>query len=72
MPKKTSKPQPVEGLTFEQAFKELEDSVRQLENGDLPLEESLALFERGQALAAYCNQLLNAAELKIEQIEDAG
>jgi exodeoxyribonuclease VII small subunit len=71
MPKKTSKPQPIEGLTFEQAFQELEDSVRQLENGDLPLEESLALFERGQALAAYCNQLLNAAELKIEPIEAA-
>ena len=71
MAKKVTKQQPIEELTFEQAFKELEDSVRQLENGDLPLEESLALFERGQVLAAYCNQLLNAAELKIQQIEDA-
>ncbi len=71
MAKKTTKPQPIEGLSFEQAFKELEESIRQLENGDLPLEETLMLFERGQALAAYCNKLLDAAELKIEQIEDA-
>ena len=69
MPKKTPKPQPLEGLTFEQAFKELEEHVKLLEGGDLPLEESMALFERGQALAAYCAKLLDAAELKIEQIE---
>ena len=69
MPKKT-KPQPIEELTFEQAFAELEESVRALERGDLPLEESLALFERGQQLAAYCGKLLDTAELKIEQIEE--
>ena len=69
MPKKT-KTLPVEELTFEQAFAELEESVRALERGDLPLEESLALFERGQQLAAYCGQLLDKAELKIEQIEE--
>ena len=45
MPKKT-KPQPITDLTFEQAFAELEESVRTLERGDLPLEESLALYER--------------------------
>jgi len=70
MPKKTPKPQPIEGLTFEQAFKELEEHVQLLESGDLPLEESMALFERGQALTAYCAKLLDAAELKIEQIEE--
>jgi exodeoxyribonuclease VII small subunit len=70
MPKKTAKPQSIEGLTFEQSFKELEEHVKLLEGGDLPLEESLALFERGQALAAYCAKLLDAAELKIEQIEE--
>ena len=69
MPKKT-KPQPVEGLTFEQAFAELEEAVRTLERGDLLLEESLALYERGQELAAYCAQLLDEAELKIVQIEE--
>ena len=69
MPKKT-KSQPIDELTFEQAFAELEESVRALERGDLPLEESLALFERGQQLAAYCGKMLDNAELKIEQIEE--
>ncbi len=68
MPKKT-KPQPIEELTFEQAFAELEESIRTLERGDLPLEESLALYERGQELAAYCTKLLDEAELKVQQIE---
>lgn len=67
MPKKT-KALSIEELTFEQAFAELEEAVRALEKGDLPLEESLALFERGQQLAAYCVKLLDTAELKIEQI----
>ena len=69
MPKKT-KPQAIVNLTFEQAFAELEESVRTLERGDLPLEESLALYERGQELAAYCAKLLDEAELKIAQIEE--
>lgn len=68
MPRKT-KPQPIEELTFEQAFAELEESIRTLERGDLPLEESLALYERGQELAAYCTKLLDEAELKVQQIE---
>ena len=68
MPKKT-KHQPVEGLTYEQAFAELEESVRTLERGDLPLEESLALYERGQELSAYCAKLLDEAELKVVQVE---
>ena len=70
MAKKTTKPQPIEDLTFEQAFAELEESVRKLEGGDLPLEESLALFERGQQLAACCGKMLDEAELKIEQVEE--
>lgn len=69
MPKKT-KAQPIEELTFEQAFAELEESVRILEKGELSLEESLALFERGQQLAAYCGKLLDNAELKIEQVQE--
>ena len=68
MPKKT-KPQPIADLTFEQAFAEPEESVRTLERGDLPLEESLALYERGQELAGYCAKLLDEAELKVQQIE---
>ena len=68
--KKAAKLQPIESLTFEQAFAELEDSVRKLEGGDLPLEDSLALFEHGQQLAACCGKMLDEAELKIEQVEE--
>jgi exodeoxyribonuclease VII small subunit len=58
----------VEELTFEQAFQELEAIVRQLDEGQLALDESLALFERGQALAARCGTLLDSAELKVKQL----
>ena len=58
----------LDDLTFEQAFKELEDTVAKLEDGDLPLEESLVLFERGQQLSAYCSRLLEQAELKVTQL----
>lgn len=58
----------IEQLSFEQAFTELEAIVEQLEAGQLPLEESLALFERGQALAARCGHLLENAELKVKQL----
>ena len=68
MPKKT-KPQTTDNLTFEQAFAELEEAVRTLERGDLPLEEALALYERGQELATYCAKLLDEAELKVQQVE---
>lgn len=59
---------PIDTLTFEQAFAELEALVQQLEAGQLALEESLALFERGQALAARCGALLDSAELKVKQL----
>ena len=59
-------------LTFEQAFSELEENVRKLETGGLTLEEGIALFERGQVLAAHCNKQLDEAELKIKQITPEG
>jgi len=59
-------------LTFEQAFAELEETVRKLETGGLALEESLALFERGQALAAHCGTQLDQAELKVQQLAPEG
>ena len=62
----------IENLTFEQAFAELEETVRKLEAGGLTLEESLALFERGQALAAHCQRQLDQAELKIRQLTAEG
>jgi len=58
-------------LTYEQAFQELEATVGQLEAGNLPLEEALALFERGQVLAARCTELLEVAELKLQQLTSA-
>jgi len=59
-------------LTYEQAFQELEAVVRQLEAGEGSLEEALALFERGQLLAARCTELLSVAELKLQQLTSEG
>ena len=59
-------------LSFEQAFAELEATVTQLERGDLALEDSIALFERGQALASHCGLQLDAAELKVRQLSSDG
>lgn len=61
----------LEALSFEQAFTELEELVRQLEAGDLSLDQTLALYERGMALAAYCNAKLDNAELRIRQLVPA-
>jgi exodeoxyribonuclease VII small subunit len=69
MPKKNT---PLTEPTFEQAFKELESIIAKLESGELSLDESLALFERGQALAKQCGALLDAAELKIKQLSPEG
>ncbi|MCS6804089.1 MAG: exodeoxyribonuclease VII small subunit [Acidobacteriota bacterium] len=54
--------------TFESALKELENIVEQLERGDLPLEKSLELFERGIGLTRICQQRLDEAERKIEML----
>ncbi|RMD49670.1 MAG: exodeoxyribonuclease VII small subunit [Candidatus Thermofonsia bacterium] len=61
-----------ENLTFETALLELQNIVNQLEDGDLTLEKSLQLFERGQQLAAYCAKQLDEATLKIEQLTADG
>lgn len=55
--------------SFEQALEELEHLVAQLEEGKIPLEESMELFERGQQLAQRCNTMLNEAELRVKKIE---
>ncbi len=57
---------------FESAITELEQIVRQLEEGDLPLDRSLALFERGVTLSRYCHDQLTTAERRIEQLTERG
>lgn len=59
---------PIDELTYEQAFEELEKIISALEDEEHPLEEALALFERGQALAKYCTDQLDQAELKVKQL----
>lgn len=59
---------PIEEMDYEKALSELESITSNLETGKLSLEESMRLFERGQALANRCNQLLDEAELKIKSI----
>ena len=65
---KSSTPKPVEELTYEEAFAELETIVSTLEAEQNPLEEAMSLFERGQALVKRCGELLDGAELKIREV----
>lgn len=58
----------IQKLTFEAAFTALQDNVAKLEGEDLPLDQSLALFERGQELAKHCAKLLEEAELKVRTL----
>jgi exodeoxyribonuclease VII small subunit len=58
----------VETLSFEAALKELEGIVARLEQGQVDLEDSIALYERGQALKAHCESKLKAAESRLEKI----
>ena len=55
-------------LPFEQALAELEEIVKALERGDVPLEKSISLYERGDALKKHCDKLLKAAEARVEKI----
>ena len=61
-------PAPITGLPFERALQELEEIVRRLERGDVALEESLAIYERGEALRLHCEALLKRAEARVEKI----
>ncbi len=58
----------IEDLSYEEAFAELEKTVEMLEAEGRTLDESLALFARGQSLSKYCMALLENAELKVRQI----
>ncbi|MGR3511425.1 MAG: exodeoxyribonuclease VII small subunit [Paracoccaceae bacterium] len=59
---------PVAEMSFEDAMRELEAVVSQLESGEVPLEESIKLYERGAALKAHCQRKLAEAEEKVAQI----
>lgn len=54
--------------TFEQSLGRLEEIVRQMERGDVPLEQALSLFEEGTALVSSCTKLLDEAELKVVRL----
>ena len=58
----------IKDLSFEDALTELEGIVRKLESGDAPLEESIALYQRGAKLKAHCEGKLKDAQLKVEKI----
>ncbi len=58
----------VNKLTFEKAMEELESIVKRLEEGKVPLEESVAIYERGEALKRRCEDLLRQAEARVEKI----
>ena len=59
---------PTQQPSFEEALKALEEVVHKLESGDAPLDESIALYEKGQTLRALCQTRLDAAQARIETI----
>ncbi|RVQ69235.1 exodeoxyribonuclease VII small subunit [Croceicoccus ponticola] len=58
----------IANMTYEQALKALEDVVRRLESGEVALDESISLYERGEKLRAHCQARLDAAQARIEKI----
>jgi exodeoxyribonuclease VII small subunit len=58
----------IKSMTFERALKELESIVERLEKGAVELEESIAIYERGEALREHCDRLLKQAEAKVERL----
>ncbi|MBA3871985.1 MAG: exodeoxyribonuclease VII small subunit [Chloroflexota bacterium] len=59
-------------LSFETAYEELEGIISKLESGDLPLDDSVTLFERGRLLSERCQSLLDKAELRVSQLTSDG
>ncbi len=62
----------IKDFNFERALKELETIVGRLERGDVELEESIAIYERGEALRTHCDKLLKQAEAKVEKLTLGG
>lgn len=65
-------PGDLSALLFDTALEELRSVVARLEEGGLPLEESIALYERGAALHEHCTKLLDTAEARVGRLVDAG
>lgn len=63
---------PIETMSFETALAELEQIVDRLERGDVPLAESISIYERGEALKQHCEHLLKEAEMRVEKIRLSG
>lgn len=68
MTKPMTKHADIKEMSFEKALKELETIVSRLERGDVELEESIAIYERGEALRDHCDRLLKQAEAKVEKL----
>lgn len=64
----TEQDTPIADMSFEEALRALEGVVRRLESGDVPLDESIDLYERGEALRKACQARLDAAQARIEKI----
>ena len=63
-----TQPSDIGAMSFEEALRALEDVVRHLEGGEVPLEESIGLYERGEALRRHCQARLDSAQARIEKI----
>ncbi len=68
MSKASTKHADIKDMSFERALKELETIVARLERGDVGLEESITIYERGEALRDHCDRLLKQAEAKVEKL----
>ena len=67
-PSRTQRHADIKDMAFERALKELEHIVGRLERGDVELEESITIYERGEALREHCDRLLKQAEAKVEKL----
>ena len=65
-------PDEIKSLSFEQAYQQLEETVQKLETGQLSLEDALALYQRGIALAQHCSSHLDQAELTVKRLTPEG
>ena len=72
MAQAASKHVDIKDFSFERSLKELESIVGRLERGDVELEESIVIYERGEALRAHCDKLLKQAEAKVEKLTLTG